>query len=68
MDRTSDLVQIVGRCCTVLSRNISHVSSLRKKCFNENVLDVSLPEKNVSAFEENCLIQMQYSTIWTGGL
>ena len=54
MDRTSDLVQIAGRCCTMLSRNVSHVSSLRKKCFNENVSDVSLPEKNVSAFEEDC--------------
>jgi hypothetical protein len=38
----------------MLSRNVSHVSSLRKKCFNENVSDVSLPEKNVSAFEEDC--------------
>lgn len=51
------------RCCSVLSRNVSHVSSLAKKCFNKNVPDVSLPTKNVSVLEKKCFKQMQHSNI-----
>lgn len=45
-DRTSDPVKIVGRCCTMLLRNVSHVSSLVKNCSNKKCSkNVSLAEK-----------------------
>jgi hypothetical protein len=48
-NRTSDLLQKIGRCCTILSQSVSHVAPLHEKCFDENVSDVS-------SIEEKCFI------------
>lgn len=33
-NRTSDIFQNIGRCCTVLLQNVSHVALLDKKMFH----------------------------------